>query len=59
MKVCGIIVEYNPLHNGHIYHINKSRELTNCDVLIAVLSGNFNQRGIPSIVDKYNKLKWH
>lgn len=57
VKVCGIIVEYNPLHNGHIYHINKSRELTNCDVLIAVLSGNFNQRGIPSIVDKYNKTQ--
>ncbi|WP_312579734.1 nucleotidyltransferase [Clostridium sp.] len=57
MKVCGIIVEYNPLHNGHVYHINKTKELTGCDILIAVMSGNFNQRGIPSIVDKYNKTK--
>lgn len=57
MKVCGIIVEYNPLHNGHVYHINKTKELTDCDILIAVMSGNFNQRGIPSIVDKYNKTK--
>lgn len=55
MNVAGIVVEYNPLHNGHVYHIQKTRELTNCDVLIAVMSGNFNQRGIPSVIDKWNK----
>lgn len=55
MKVAGIIVEYNPLHNGHVYHINKTKELTNCDVLIGVMSGSFNQRGIPSIIDKWSK----
>lgn len=55
MNIAGIIVEYNPLHNGHVYHINKTKELTNCDVLIAVMSGSFNQRGIPSIIDKWNK----
>ena len=57
MKVCGIIVEYNPFHNGHLYHIRKAREITNCDVLIAVMSGNFVQRGEPAIVDKWMRTK--
>ncbi|MBU3160557.1 nucleotidyltransferase [Clostridium frigoris] len=57
MNVSGIIVEYNPLHNGHVYHINKTKELTNCDVLICVMSGNFTQRGIPSSIDKWTKTK--
>lgn len=57
MKVSGVIVEYNPLHNGHLYHINKTKEITNSDVIIAVMSGNFNQRGIPSIIDKWTKTK--
>jgi len=55
MKISGIIVEYNPLHNGHLFHINKTKELTNSDLIIAVMSGNFYQRGIPSIVDKWKK----
>ncbi|HEY8888873.1 MAG TPA: nucleotidyltransferase [Clostridium sp.] len=57
MNTSGIIVEYNPLHNGHVYHINKTKELTNCDVLICVMSGNFTQRGIPSLIDKWTKTK--
>lgn len=57
MKISGIIVEYNPLHNGHLFHINKTKELTNSDLVIAVMSGNFNQRGIPSIIDKWTKTK--
>lgn len=57
MKVCGIIVEYNPLHNGHIHHIEKARELTNCDVLIAVMSGNYVQRGELAIIDKWQRAK--
>lgn len=57
MNISGIIVEYNPLHNGHLYHINKTKELTNSDVLISVMSGNFAQRGIPSTVDKWTKTK--
>jgi len=57
MNISGIIVEYNPLHNGHVYHINKTKELTNCDVLIGVMSGNFAQRGIPSVIDKWTKTK--
>ena len=55
--VCAIIVEYNPLHNGHIHHINKARELTNCDTLVAIMSGNFVQRGEVSIIDKWQRAK--
>jgi len=57
MNISGIIVEYNPLHNGHVYHIKKTKELTNSDALICVMSGNFAQRGIPSVIDKWTKTK--
>ena len=57
MKACGIVVEYNPLHNGHLYHLEKSKELTNCDVVIAVMSPNFVQRGEPSIVSKKERVE--
>ncbi len=51
-KIAGIIVEYNPLHKGHRYHIEQTRRLTRCDALVAVMSGDFVQRGEPAIVDK-------
>ena len=57
MNVTGIIVEYNPFHNGHIYHINKAKEITNADLLIAVCSGNYVQRGEPSIINKFDKTR--
>lgn len=57
MNVTGIIVEYNPFHNGHLYHINKAKQLTSPDVLVAVTSGNFNQRGDISIINKFEKTK--
>ena len=57
MNVTGIIVEYNPFHNGHIKHIKQARKLTKADVLIAVTSGNFSQRGDVSILDKFEKTK--
>lgn len=53
MKVVGIITEYNPFHNGHKYHIEKSKELTGADYVVAVMSGNYVQRGAPAITDKY------
>lgn len=56
-SVTGIVVEYNPLHNGHIYHIKKAREITNCDVLIAVMSGNFVQRGEPAFINKWERTE--
>ena len=57
MKACGIIVEYNPLHSGHLYHLNKSKELSNCDIVIGVMSPNFVQRGEPSIVSKKERVQ--
>lgn len=57
MKACGLIVEYNPFHNGHLYHVNESRKLSNTDCMIAVMSGNFLQRGEPAIVDKWSRTK--
>ena len=56
-KVLGIIAEYNPFHNGHLYHIKKSIEQTDADYVIAIMSGNFVQRGNTSIVDKWTKTK--
>ncbi len=55
MKAAGIIVEYNPFHNGHRYHLAKTRKLTGCEVLVAVMSGNFVQRGEPALVDKFQR----
>lgn len=57
MTICGIISEYNPFHHGHRYHIEKTKELTQCDLLINVMSGNFVQRGEPAIIDKWERAK--
>ena len=53
MNVTAIISEYNPLHKGHLYHIETARKETNADYVIAIMSGNFVQRGTPAIADKY------
>ncbi|MCL2559232.1 MAG: nucleotidyltransferase [Turicibacter sp.] len=55
MNVLGLIVEHNPLHNGHIHHINESKKLVNPDVTIAVMSGHFMQRGEPAITNKWHR----
>jgi predicted nucleotidyltransferase len=55
--VLGIISEYNPFHNGHLLHLENSKKLTNADFTIAVMSGNFVQRGDTSIVDKWTKTE--
>lgn len=57
MNVTGIIVEYNPLHNGHEYHLQRTKEITGADLLVAVMSGNFLQRGEPAIVSKWTRTK--
>lgn len=57
MNLCGIITEYNPFHNGHIYHIKEAKRLTNPDGLIAIMSGNFCQRGEISVIDKFAKTE--
>lgn len=55
--VLGIVSEYNPFHNGHIMHLKKSLELTKADFTIAIMSGNFVQRGSTSIIDKWSKAE--
>ncbi|TFJ94548.1 nucleotidyltransferase [Lentibacillus salicampi] len=57
MQACGLIVEYNPFHNGHVFHIEGSRKATGADCLIAVMSGSFLQRGEPAIIDKFHRTK--
>lgn len=56
-KSIGIIAEYNPFHNGHLYQIQKAKELTGADTVIAVMSGNFTQRGDTSLINKFEKAK--
>ena len=56
-KVLGIIAEYNPFHNGHLYHLNKSKELAKAEYSVAVISGNFTQRGEPAVIDKWSRAK--
>lgn len=57
MKIVGLVTEYNPFHNGHLYHLEKSKSLTNSDYSISVMSGNFVQRGEPALVDKWTRAK--
>lgn len=57
MKAVGLITEYNPFHNGHIYHLQKARQVTGADVVVVVMSGNFTQRGEPTILDKWQRTR--
>ena len=57
MKTVGITAEYNPFHNGHAYHIEKARELAGADCVIAVMSGDFTQRGEPAVAGEWERAK--
>lgn len=57
MDAVGLITEYNPFHNGHQYHLRIAQQLTNAQVVVAVMSGNFTQRGEPAILDKWTRAK--
>ncbi len=57
MKIVGTIVEYNPLHTGHIYAIEEIKKQSQADVLVAVISGNFTMRGDLSLFDKFEKTR--
>jgi len=57
MKVVGLVTEYNPFHNGHLYHLEASKKETQSDYSIAVMSGHFLQRGEPAIIDKWSRAK--
>ena len=56
-KVLGIIAEYNPFHNGHLYHLKESKKATGAEYTVAIISGNFTQRGSTSIIDKWKKTE--
>ena len=55
--VLGIIAEYNPFHNGHLYHLKESKKATGAEYTVAIISGNFTQRGSTSIIDKWKKTE--
>lgn len=53
MKTVGLITEYNPFHNGHKYHIEAAKELSGADYVVAIMSGDFVQRGEPALIPKH------
>lgn len=55
MKILGIVVEYNPFHTGHLYHLEKAKEIVQPDLTIAIMSGNYVQRGEVAIIDKFKR----
>ncbi|SIT67948.1 nucleotidyltransferase [Edaphobacillus lindanitolerans] len=57
MKAAGVVVEYNPLHNGHVHHLRETRKATGADVIIAAMSGNFLQRGEPAFLGKWERAE--
>lgn len=56
-KVLGIIGEYNPFHNGHLYHLEQSKKMTSSTYTVAIMSGNFTQRGSSSLIDKWSRTE--
>lgn len=56
-KIVGIVAEYNPFHNGHLYHLEESLKLTEADVSIVAMSGNFVQRGGVAVADKWARAE--
>lgn len=57
MNIAGVVVEYNPLHNGHLYHLQKTKKQTQADLLVAVMSGPFLQRGEPALLSKWDRTR--
>ena len=57
LKAAGITAEYNPLHNGHVFHIEETRRITGCDAVVVAMSGDYVQRGEPAIMDKWTRAE--
>ncbi|MGI6113985.1 MAG: nucleotidyltransferase [Mahellales bacterium] len=57
MSVVGLITEYNPFHNGHLFHLNRAKEATGAQYALCIMSGNFVQRGEPAMVDKWARTR--
>ncbi len=58
MKIAVVICEYNPLQNGHIYHLSRAKSDTGAERVVCVMSGNFTQRGECAVSDKYTRATW-
>ena len=56
-KVLGIIAEYNPFHNGHLYHLEQAKKLTGSSYTVAVISGKLTQRGSTALIDKWSRAE--
>ena len=57
MKTAAIICEYNPFHNGHLYHIEETKRILGADYIIALMSGNYVQRGGPAVIEKKTRAR--
>lgn len=57
MKICGIICEYNPFHNGHAYLLERAKKESGCELTVCAMSGNFTQRGEPAFLGKYARAR--
>ena len=57
MRILGLIVEYNPFHQGHLYHVSEARRMCQPDLVLAVMSGHFTQRGEAALVDKWTRAE--
>lgn len=57
MKICGVIAEFNPFHQGHAYLLEQARKKTSADVIVVVMSGNWMQRGEPAIEQKWSRAR--
>lgn len=57
MNSVGIICEYNPFHNGHLFHLNKVKKLFPNETIVLIMSSSFLQRGEASIINKWDKTK--
>ena len=57
MKAIGIIAEYNPFHNGHLYQIQKIKEMYPNYTIVVVMTGNFTERGNVAIIDKFKRTE--
>ncbi len=58
MRIVGIVAEYNPLHNGHAYHMEQAIAHVQSDYCIVVMSGNFVQRAEAAVADKFTRTRW-
>ena len=57
MKICLAVCEYNPLHDGHLVHLDAMRRETGCDFVAVIMSGSFTQRGEIAVMDKFTRAK--